>query len=144
MEVSPKFGFTSDEPLGKNPFSDEDERHQGWTAMSRIARKNLMLFNSALLSRKPAMDAPPKEVDAWWAELLAGRFGIMGSAAVAAFGSTFDALPGCEKLLDHLAEFSLKQAEKVSRESVLRARSGSGRTASSNVSVRQTFQLPTS
>ena len=109
------FGLTSKEPLGPNPFPKEDVRHAGWVAACRIARKDLMLYNSALLSRKPPSDAPFDEIQAWWIEMLAGRFAIMGAAAMGVFGTTDESISACEKLLDHFAAFTLLQAEKVGR-----------------------------
>jgi hypothetical protein len=113
MEDSQKFRLTSKEPLGRNPFQQADHRHDGWVAASRIARKNLMLYNSALLDRRPAADAPPQEIETWWCEMITGRFAIIGSAAVAVFGSTDEGIAECEGLLDHFAEFALAQAEKL-------------------------------
>jgi hypothetical protein len=113
IEDLQKFHLTSSEPLGKNPFPKGDQRHEGWVAASRIARKNLMLYNSGLLDRRPAVDAPREEAEGWWAEMITGRFAIMASAAVAVFGSTDEGIAACERLVDHFAEFALAQAEKV-------------------------------
>src|SRR5690242_9647225 len=121
MEDFSKFGLTSDEPLGKNPFPEEDERHQGWVAISLVARKNLTIFNSGLLARKPPIDAQPRVIEAWWVELLAGRFVMMGSAGVGMFALRLEDIAAFEKFLDHFAEFILEQAENVRSKLVFRA-----------------------
>ena len=113
IEDLKRFHLTSNEPLGKNPFPKGDQRHDGWVAASRIARKNLMLYNSGLLDRMPAVDAPREETEGWWAEMIIGRFAIMSSAAAAVFGSTDEGIAAVERLIDHFAEFALAQAEKV-------------------------------
>ena len=113
MEDSQKCRLTSNEPPGKNPFPKGDQRHEGWVAASRIARKNLMLYNAGLLDRRPAVDAPREETEGWCFEMITGRFAIMASAAVAVFGSTDEGITECERLVDHFAEFALAQGEKV-------------------------------
>lgn len=45
--------------------------------------------------------------------MLSGRFGILGSAGVGVFGTTAEGIVACEKLLDHFANFTLEQAERV-------------------------------
>jgi hypothetical protein len=110
-----KLGGTSKEPLGPNPFPKEDSRHEGWIAASRIARKNLMTYNSLMLPKKPDLRGPAKDCKAWWVDYLAGRFSIMGSVVLALFGTTFEGLEAAEELLDHFAESTVSQAEDLDR-----------------------------
>jgi hypothetical protein len=109
----PKFVFTPDEPLGRNPFPREAKRHDRWVAAARLAKEYLALHHSTMLARMLPDGAPREEHQAWMADLFAERFNIMAGAILAEFGSTYESVADCEKVVDQLAEFTLAEARKI-------------------------------
>jgi len=104
MKDSSESVIRSDDPLGENPFPQDDSRHQAWVTVSRWAKEQLALFNSKLVSRQPAEVAASEEHLVWLLDAVAGRFDILAQAFSVLMPWTEEGAKAYEQFLDQIEE----------------------------------------
>jgi hypothetical protein len=62
---SPARGNPPDDPLGKNPFHEDDPRYDEWVDMTRLGRELSAVLLSDLLSTIPPEEAAVREFQEW-------------------------------------------------------------------------------
>ena len=112
VKDSSENAIPSDDPLGENPFPQDDPRHQGWVTVSRWAKEQLALFYSKLASRQPAEAATSEEHLVWLLDGVAGQFDILAQAFSVLMPWTEEGAKAYEQALDYIEEPMLETTSK--------------------------------
>jgi hypothetical protein len=102
------------DPFGRNPFAEQDARHEVWSEATRDAWVKLHLLRSNLLKNHPRR--PGAALDAWRIDLVVAKFDIWAKRSVRTVWAV-DELPGYDAYLALNANEWMKLFNEQSSES---------------------------
>jgi hypothetical protein len=102
------------DPFGRNPFAEQDARHEVWNDATRDAWVKLHILRSNLLKSHPRR--PGATLDAWKVDLVAAKFDIWAERSVRTVWAE-DELPGYDAYLALNANEWMKLLNEQSSES---------------------------